>query len=482
MSCGGQKPAPPPSMRCVPGSAAGQHRRIRPAPRPPAGPPERVPGVPASCRGSSRPCRCSRRTRRPDRGADPRSPAQRRVAVQQSRLLNWSVGEAAGLGDDLRRPPHHGRDEVGRDPCRAGDQLDVGAEGGHRLQLLGGEGVRADDPERIALHRADEGQRAARRSAGVLDDVWPGCRCRGPPRPRPSPAPSGPCTSPSGCGTRASPTPRPSRAPRASRGGRSACGRWRPGRAAGPARRSDGSRSRRLLGFGGWHGAGPPFAGRGAMKPLGLVQPQRPGVAAVDRQRDGRDAERPGGARRPSAAAGGRGRAPGARAARPPSRSRPAARRRRPGRASARSRRSRSAPRPCLRAAAGPRPGTARRRRGQEPLRVQLERRRVVGEACVEQASTHAGMSRPRSIGRVRVAVGPGGRGDGDRGVEVEVPQRRVEREAGGDDERVPVRSSGSEPEQGGSGVPAPARCRGPPRPAPGRSPCRGGPAPRPAP
>ena len=44
----------------------------------------------------------------------------------------------------------------------------------HRLDLLLREGVRADDPQRVALDRADEGERAPGRPAGVLDDRWPG--------------------------------------------------------------------------------------------------------------------------------------------------------------------------------------------------------------------------------------------------------------------------------------------------------------------
>ena len=70
------------------------------------------------------------------------------------------------------------------DPLRAGDELDLCAEGSHRADLLGGEGVGADDPQPVALDRAHERERAAGAAARVLDD-----RVAGPQSPRAS-APS----------------------------------------------------------------------------------------------------------------------------------------------------------------------------------------------------------------------------------------------------------------------------------------------------
>jgi len=45
------------------------------------------------------------------------------------------------------------------DAVGTGDHLQVGAEGPHRGQLLGREGVGGDDPQRMARHRTDERQR-----------------------------------------------------------------------------------------------------------------------------------------------------------------------------------------------------------------------------------------------------------------------------------------------------------------------------------
>ena len=65
-------------------------------------------------------------------------------------------------------------------PSGLEDQFHVGAERPHRLELFDGKGVRADDPQRVPLDRADEGQRAAGAAAGVLDDRLAGCEATGP--------------------------------------------------------------------------------------------------------------------------------------------------------------------------------------------------------------------------------------------------------------------------------------------------------------
>ena len=44
------------------------------------------------------------------------------------------------------------------------------AQDPHMVELLPGEGIRGHDVQRIALHRADEGQRDAGAAAGVFDD------------------------------------------------------------------------------------------------------------------------------------------------------------------------------------------------------------------------------------------------------------------------------------------------------------------------
>jgi hypothetical protein len=56
------------------------------------------------------------------------------------------------------------------------EDLDRRAERPHREDLLFGEGVGRDDPKRVALQRADEGERRARAAAGVLDDGLAGAQ------------------------------------------------------------------------------------------------------------------------------------------------------------------------------------------------------------------------------------------------------------------------------------------------------------------
>ncbi len=78
--------------------------------------------------------------------------------------------ERPGLGGDLPRPADHGRDQLRRDALWAGDQLDLSAECLHCSELLAGEGIRRDDVQWVAFHRADEGERRAGASSAVLDD------------------------------------------------------------------------------------------------------------------------------------------------------------------------------------------------------------------------------------------------------------------------------------------------------------------------
>src|SRR3990170_100945 len=96
--------------------------------------------------------------------------AQCTVADDHVGVIELVGLEAADLEGQLGRPGTHRGNQVGRDALRARDQLDLRPKGQHRSPLLTRECIRADDPQRIALDRADEGQRAAGASARVLDD------------------------------------------------------------------------------------------------------------------------------------------------------------------------------------------------------------------------------------------------------------------------------------------------------------------------
>ena len=54
------------------------------------------------------------------------------------------------------------------------NDLHFGTEGAHGLKLLGGKGIGADDPQRVALDGTHKGQRTPGRTAGVFDNGLPG--------------------------------------------------------------------------------------------------------------------------------------------------------------------------------------------------------------------------------------------------------------------------------------------------------------------
>src|SRR5207247_11201375 len=87
-------------------------------------------------------------------------PPEREVAVDHVRVVELVSLVGAGLDGDLSGPGPQARDERRGDAFRARQELDLGTEGPHRLDLLDREGIRADDPQRVALDRADERERA----------------------------------------------------------------------------------------------------------------------------------------------------------------------------------------------------------------------------------------------------------------------------------------------------------------------------------
>ena len=84
--------------------------------------------------------------------------AHAEIAIDHVGVVHLVGRVAAGLGHDLLGAGDHPGDERGGDALRARDQLDVGAEGPHGPDLLLGERIGRDDPQRIALDRADEGE------------------------------------------------------------------------------------------------------------------------------------------------------------------------------------------------------------------------------------------------------------------------------------------------------------------------------------
>ena len=121
-------------------------------------------------------CRPSSRTRRVARRAPPASPRPWRGSRRGlSGLLNWSVQNGVGLGGQPAGRARQVWIEAGRDlAADARHDLELGAEGAHRLQLLFREGVRRDEVRAVAERRADHRQRAAGAAAGVVDDAAAG--------------------------------------------------------------------------------------------------------------------------------------------------------------------------------------------------------------------------------------------------------------------------------------------------------------------
>ena len=91
------------------------------------------------------------------------------IAVEHVAVPELVGREAVGLLDDLLRALHHPRDELGRDPLWARDDLDLRSERAHGQDLLVRERVRGHDPERIALERTHVRERRPRAPARVLD-------------------------------------------------------------------------------------------------------------------------------------------------------------------------------------------------------------------------------------------------------------------------------------------------------------------------
>ena len=117
--------------------------------------------------------------------------------------------ERSGLGGDLAAPGDHGRDQLRRDALRAGISSTSAPNACIVQSFSAGEGIRRHDAQRVALHRADEGERRAGAASAVFDDRLTGPSGAHPARRlRSWPAPSDPCTSLLGWPPRASPTPR----------------------------------------------------------------------------------------------------------------------------------------------------------------------------------------------------------------------------------------------------------------------------------
>ena len=161
----------------------------------------------------------------------------------------------------------------------------------------------------------------------------------------------------------------------------------------------------------------PSLAGRGPVEALGLVQAERPRVAAVDRERDGlerrlaqvRTPQRS--SWRPSRGPGGPGRTPMVQI----SPRAPRAAVRQPLGSVAQN--PTSSPDSVLERGAGPRPRTGRRPvRPAIAVRVELERRRVVGERGVEQGDPGPDVARPIDRPR-RIPSGQAGAAERDAGV-----------------------------------------------------------------
>jgi hypothetical protein len=81
------------------------------------------------------------------------------IAVQHVGVVELVCPKGSSFCGDLPSAPHHGRNELRSDPFRTWDQLDLSTECLHRPDLLGREGVRRHDEQRVALHRANECER-----------------------------------------------------------------------------------------------------------------------------------------------------------------------------------------------------------------------------------------------------------------------------------------------------------------------------------
>ena len=96
--------------------------------------------------------------------------AQTPVPVEHVSVVELICPERSSLRGDLSRSAHHGRNQLRCDALRARDQLDIGAERLHRPEFLAGKGIGGHDPQRIAFHRTDEGQRRAGAASAVFHD------------------------------------------------------------------------------------------------------------------------------------------------------------------------------------------------------------------------------------------------------------------------------------------------------------------------
>ena len=98
------------------------------------------------------------------------------VAVERIAVVELVGGEGALVGDDLGGPAHHRRDQVGWMPC--GLSM-ISSSAPNAAMVRSFSAANAFDVtirRRVALHRADEGERAAGRPARVLDHGPPGAQ------------------------------------------------------------------------------------------------------------------------------------------------------------------------------------------------------------------------------------------------------------------------------------------------------------------
>src|SRR6185503_2315189 len=102
---------------------------------------------------------------------DPDLLAERVVARDAVVVLELVGPVRARLAREHARALDHVENELLRRlTAFARNERQLGAEGGHLVELLAAESVGGDDPDPVTTGGADERERGARAAAGVLDD------------------------------------------------------------------------------------------------------------------------------------------------------------------------------------------------------------------------------------------------------------------------------------------------------------------------